>query len=49
VLAVDDAGVLVATADGAIRLMKVRADAGKVSAAEYASAAGLEVGSTLGT
>ena len=48
VLAVDDAGVLVATADGAIRLMKVRADAGKVTAAEYASAAGLEVGSTLG-
>ena len=49
VLAVDDAGVLVATADGAIRLMKVRADAGKVTAAEFASAAGLEVGSTLGT
>ena len=49
VLAVDDAGVLVATADGAIRIMKVRADAGKVTAAEYASAAGLEVGSTLGT
>jgi methionyl-tRNA formyltransferase len=49
VLAVDDAGVLVATADGAIRLMKVRTDAGKVTAAEYASAAGLEVGSTLGT
>ena len=47
VLAVDDAGVRVATADGAIRLMKVRADAGKVSATEYASAAGLEVGSTL--
>jgi methionyl-tRNA formyltransferase len=47
VLAVDDAGVLVATADGAIRLMKVRSDAGKVTAAEYASAAGLEVGSTL--
>ena len=49
VLAVDDAGVLVATADGAIRLMKVRAAAGKVAAAEYASAAGLEVGSSLGT
>jgi len=48
VLAVDDAGVLVATADGAIRIMKVRADAGKLAAAEYASAAGLEVGSTLG-
>jgi methionyl-tRNA formyltransferase len=49
VLAVDEAGVLVATADGAIRLMKLRADAGKVTAAEYASAAGLEVGSTLGS
>jgi methionyl-tRNA formyltransferase len=49
VLAVDEAGVLVATADGAIRLMKVRADAGKLAAAEFASAAGLEVGSTLGT
>ncbi len=49
VLAVDDAGVLVATADGAIRIMKVRADAGKVSATEYASAAGLEVGMTLGS
>ena len=49
VLAVDDAGVLVATADGAIRIMKVRADAGKVTAAEYASAAGLEVGSILGS
>jgi len=49
VLAVDDAGVLVATAEGAIRIMKVRADAGKLAAAEYASAAGLEVGSTLGT
>ena len=48
VLAVDDAGILVATADGAIRIIKVRADAGKLSAAEYASAAGLEVGSTLG-
>jgi methionyl-tRNA formyltransferase len=48
VLAVDEAGVLVAAADGAIRLMKVRADAGKVTAAEYASGAGLEVGSTLG-
>jgi methionyl-tRNA formyltransferase len=49
VLAVDDAGVLVATADGAIRIMKVRADAGKLAAAEYASAAGLEIGSTLAT
>jgi methionyl-tRNA formyltransferase len=49
VLAVDDAGILVATADGAIRIMKVRADAGKLAAAEYAGAAGIEPGSTLGT
>lgn len=49
VLAVDEAGVLVATADGAIRIMKVRADAGKVTAAEYAGAVGLGVDSTLGT
>lgn len=49
VLAVDDAGIEVATADGAIRIMKVRAEAGKLAAAEYAASAGLEVGSTLGT
>jgi methionyl-tRNA formyltransferase len=49
VLAVDDEGVVVATADGAIRIMKVRADAGKLAASEFASDAGLEVGSTLGS
>jgi len=49
VLAVDEAGILVATADAAIRIIKVRADAGKLAAAEYASAAGIEPGSTLGT
>jgi len=49
VLALDDDGIVVATADGAIRVMKVRADAGKVGAAEYAATAGLEVGSELGT
>jgi methionyl-tRNA formyltransferase len=49
VLAVDEAGILVATADAAIRIMKVRADAGKLAAAEYAGAAGIEPGSTLGT
>ena len=48
VLEVDDNGFVVATADGAIRVMKVRADAGKLGAAEYAAAAGLEAGSTLG-
>jgi methionyl-tRNA formyltransferase len=49
VLAVDEAGILVATLDAAIRIMKVRADAGKLAAAEYASAAGIEPGSALGT
>ena len=49
VLAVDDAGIKVATGDGAILIMKVRADAGKLAAAEYAAAVGLDVGSTLGT
>lgn len=49
VLALDADGVLVATADGAIRIMKVRADAGKQSASEYAAAVGLATGSILGT
>jgi methionyl-tRNA formyltransferase len=49
VLAVDEAGIVVATADGAVRIIKVRADAGKLAAAEYAGSAGLEAGSTLGT
>jgi len=48
VLAVDEKGVVVATADGAIRIVKLRADAGKVPANEYAASAGLEAGSTLG-
>ena len=49
VLSVDDDGIVVATADGAVRIMKVRADAGKLPANEFASAAGLEAGSTLGS
>jgi hypothetical protein len=40
---------VVATADSAIRVSKVRADAGKIAASEYAGANGLEVGSKLGT
>jgi len=48
VLAVDDDGVVIATADGAIRAIKVRADAGKVTAQEYAAEAGLTAGSKLG-
>ena len=49
VLALDDEGIEVAADGGAIRIMKVRADAGKVAAAEYANAAGIEVGATLGS
>jgi methionyl-tRNA formyltransferase len=49
VISIDDAGAVIATADGAIRVMKIRADAGKLSAIEYATSAGLEVGSKLGT
>ena len=48
VLELDESGFVVATADGAVRIMKVRADAGKVTGAEYAAASGLEVGSVLG-
>jgi methionyl-tRNA formyltransferase len=49
VLSIDDSGAVIATGDGAIRVMKVRAYAGKVAAADYAVAAGLEVGSKLGS
>jgi methionyl-tRNA formyltransferase len=49
VLSIDDNGVVIATADGAIRVIRVRADAGKLAAAEYAANAGLETGSKLGT
>ena len=48
VLELDESGFVVATADGAVRIMKVRADAGKVTGAEYAAVSGLEVGSILG-
>ena len=49
VISVDDGGILVATADGAIRIMKLRADAGKLTAAEYAAEAGLAAGAKLGS
>ncbi|MGD2170952.1 MAG: methionyl-tRNA formyltransferase [Gammaproteobacteria bacterium] len=48
VLSVDDSGVVVATADGAIRISKVRADAGKIGAHEYATESGLASGDSLG-
>ena len=49
VVSIDDGDILVATADGAIRIMKVRADAGKLTAAEYAAEAGLAAGAKLGS
>ncbi len=49
VLSIDDDGMVVATADAAIRVIKVRADAGKLTATEYAAQAGLEPGSMLGS
>ena len=48
VLSIDDDGAVVATGDGAIRVMKVRAGGGKQTAAEYAAEAGLAVGDKLG-
>ena len=49
VLSIDDSGAVVATGDGAIRVIKLRAEAGKVTAAEYAAESGLEIGARLGT
>jgi len=49
VLSIDDGGATVATGDGAICVIKVRADAGKLATADYAAQAGLEVGSKLGS
>jgi methionyl-tRNA formyltransferase len=49
VLSIDDSGVVIATNDGAINVLKVRADAGKLAAAEYAAQAGIEKGSKLGS
>lgn len=48
VLTVDDNGITVAAADGAIRIKRVRADAGKIPATEYAAAANLQPGEQLG-
>jgi methionyl-tRNA formyltransferase len=49
VLSIDDGAVVIATGAGAVQVMKVRADAGKVGAADYAAAADLGVGSKLGS
>ena len=47
VLSIDESGVTVATGDGSICVMKVRADAGKLAAADYAAEVGLEVGASF--
>lgn len=48
VVTLDDEGFVVAAAAGAIRVKRVRADGGKVPAAEYAASSGLSVGDKLG-
>lgn len=47
VVSVDDEGFTVAAAEGGIKIKRVRGSEGKVSAAEYATAAGLSVGDKL--
>ena len=47
-LGVEDGGLCVAAASGAIRIKRVRANDGKIPAAEYAARSGLAVGDKLG-
>ena len=49
ILVSDENGFEVATGDGAIRITRVRAQAGKVAAAEFAAENGLKVGDVLGS
>ena len=48
VISIDDDGFTVAASEGAINVRRVRADAGKVAATEYAAAVNLSVGDRLG-
>ena len=48
VISIDDDGFTVAASEGAINVRRVRADAGKVAATEYAAAVNLSVGDKLG-
>jgi methionyl-tRNA formyltransferase len=48
VLSVSDDGITVAAGDGAIRIIRMRADGGKITAAEYAAASGLKAGDVFG-
>jgi len=47
IAAIDDSGVVVATEGGSIRIRRMRADGGKVAAAEAIAALGLRVGDPL--
>ncbi len=49
ILVSDENGFMVATGDGAIRVKRVRAQAGKVPATEFAAESGLQVGDILGS
>ncbi|MXZ79836.1 MAG: methionyl-tRNA formyltransferase [Gammaproteobacteria bacterium] len=48
VLGIDDDGITVAAADGAICIKRVRSDGGKIPASQYARDSGLAVGEVLG-
>lgn len=48
VVAIDDQSFTVAASQGAIRVMRVRADAGKVPATEYAASTNLSIGDRIG-
>lgn len=48
VVAVDGESFTVAAADGSVRIMRVRADAGKVPAADYVASSSLSVGDRFG-
>lgn len=47
VLSIDD-GITVAAADGAVKIKRIRATAGKIPATEYAAKSGLKTGDMLG-
>ena len=49
VVAIDDTSFTVAAGSGAIRIKRVRADAGKVPAAEYIASSGLKINQILGS
>jgi len=48
VLSISDEGILVAAGDGSVLIKRVRADAGKVSASEYAASMALAAGEQFG-